>query len=145
MSDHVKSLSIVAGATRAQESRAVKAKSYLKSTRDMIEVMTSQADAISTERDNLRDEVKRLQEKVDRRTAQLRASRKGLRKEKKKLERSEEHFFMSTYDMIVRKLVEAGLDHKLVLIDGLGDLVDKEVALNAPLVVSSDPDEDMSD
>lgn len=66
---------------------------------------------------------------------QLRVNRKALRKEKKKLERSEERFFISTYDMMVRRVAEVGLDQKLILMKGLED----------PLVVSSNPDEDLSD
>lgn len=40
---------------------------------------------------------------------------------------------------------DAGLDHKLVLLEGLGDPVGKEVAPDAPLVVSFDHYEDLSD
>lgn len=52
---------------------------------------------------------------------------------------------MATYNMIVRKAHAAGLDHKPLLIDGLDDPVGQEEVLDEPLVVSLDPDEDLSD
>lgn len=47
--------------------------------------------------------------------------------------------------MMVRRVADAGLDHKLILLEGLEDLVRKEAVPEEPLVVSSDPDEDLSD
>lgn len=50
VSDHVKSLTIEASATRAQEARVVKAESELKSARELVQVMSDQFDSISFER-----------------------------------------------------------------------------------------------
>lgn len=52
---------------------------------------------------------------------------------------------MSTYEMMVRLVTEAGLDHKLTFLDGLENPFGKEAVPSAPLVVSSDLDEDLSD
>lgn len=52
---------------------------------------------------------------------------------------------MLTYDMMVQRVAKAGLDHKLVLIDGLDDPVGQDTVPDAPLVVSSDPDKELSD
>lgn len=43
------------------------------------------------------------------------------------------------------RVADDGLDHKLVPLEGLGDPVSKKAAPGASLVVSSDPDEDISD
>lgn len=69
----------------------------------------------------------------------------GLKKEKKILERSEEGFFTSTYNLMVSSVVEAGLDHKSILIDGLGDLVGQENAPKQPLQVFSTSEGELSD
>lgn len=89
VSDNVKALSIDAAATKVQETRAIKAEADRRSTNEKIEVMGSQADAITTQRDGFQDEVKRLKDKLEKRTSQLKASRKALKKEKKLLERYE--------------------------------------------------------
>lgn len=47
--------------------------------------------------------------------------------------------------MIVGRVAEARLDHKLILLEGLDDSVGKKVVREEPLVVSSDHDEDLSD
>lgn len=107
VSDKVKSLSLDASATKAQETRAIKAEADMKSARDLIEVMGNQADVITTERDGLQTEVQRLKTRLERRTSQLRESRKALKKEKKLLERSEERFFLCTHDLMVRRVTEA--------------------------------------
>lgn len=86
-------------------------------------MMSDQADAFTFERNILQDDMKDLQKRFSRRTNQLRASLRALRKEKKRSKRSEEHFFMSTCNMMVRRAAEAGLDHKLILLEGLEDLV----------------------
>lgn len=121
MSDHIKSLTIEALATKAQQARAVKADSELKSARELMQVMFDQSDAISSERNTLCDEVKELKEKLERGTVQLKAIRKALKKEKRLLEWSEERFFTSTYNMMVKRAAGAGLDHKSILIEGLDD------------------------
>lgn len=145
MSDKVKALSIDAAATKVQETRAVKAESDLRSANDLIETMTNQADAITTERDGLQNEVKRLKDKLEKRSSQLTASRKALKKEKKLLERSEDRLFLSTHDLMVRRAAEAGLDHKLVLLEGMPDLVGWVDAPDQLLVVSSASEAELSD
>lgn len=134
-SDHVKTLTTEASAAKGHEARACKAESDLKSAQELIQVMTDQADAITTERNTLRDNVKDLLKKVDRRITPLRTRRKVLKKEKKFLERSEECFFTLTNNLMGR-VAEVGLDHKLVTLEGLHDPVDKEAVLKEPLVVS---------
>lgn len=79
------------------------------------------------------------------RNERLRSCRKELQKEKKKPERSEECFFTATYNMMLRKAHAAGSDHKLLLIDGLEDPFVQEEILDEPLIVSSDPEEDLSE
>lgn len=86
MSDNTKALSIDAAATKARETRAIKAEADQRSANDLIEVMGNQAHAITAQRDELQDEVRRLKEKLDKRTGQLKASRKAVKKEKKLLE-----------------------------------------------------------
>lgn len=115
----------------------MKAESRLKSGRELVQVMSDQADVISSERNTLWDEVKELKEKLERRTGQLRASQKALKKERKLLERSKERFFTSTYNMMVRRAAKVGVDHKLILIEILDDLVDQEVVPDQPFLVSS--------
>lgn len=52
---------------------------------------------------------------------------------------------MSTYEIRACLITEAGLDHKLILLEGREDPVGKEDVIDALLVVSSDPFEDLSD
>lgn len=145
VSDKVKTLSIDDAATKAQETRVVKAESDLRLANDLIETMTNQADAISIERDNLQTEVRRLKEKLERRPVQAKASRKALKKQNKLLERSEERFFLSTHDMLVRRAAEAGLDHTKMLLEGMPDPVSREDGPDQPLVVSSASEAELSD
>lgn len=60
MYDHVKTLTAQASTARAQETRAVKVESDLRSARELVQVMSDQEDAIISKRDTLRDEVKYL-------------------------------------------------------------------------------------
>ena len=145
MTDHVRSLTIKAAATQAQQNRAVKAESGLKSTRTLLETVTNQVDGIKNERDQLLDEVQGLKDQVKRRTNQARASRKELKKQKKLLERSEERFFLSTHDLLVRRAAEAGLDHKAVMLEGMDDPVGRDDGPDQGLVVSSASEAELSD
>lgn len=145
MSDNVKTLSIDASATRVQETRAIKVESNLKSAQELIETMTNQSDAITTERDQLRDEVKRLKDQLVKRTGQAKASRKALKRKKKLLERSEERFFLSTHDLMVRRAANAGLDYKPLIIEGMEDPVGRPYAPDQALVVSSALEAELSD
>lgn len=128
-----------------QETRAVKAEGEFRSAQDLVQVMSDQVEAICAERDQLREDLEVAQGRVSRRTEQLKASRKALRKEKKRLEHSEERIFTTTYAMMVLRVADAGLDHKLVLLQGLDDPVGKEVVPEEHLVVSFDTEEDLSD
>lgn len=131
--------------TKLHKTRVVKADGELRSAQDLVQVMSDLSDAIISEWDMLREDLKKTQARVTRRTQHLKASKKVLRKEKKKLELSEECFFMTTYEMMERRVADVSLDNKLILLDGLEDPVDKEVVPEEPLVVSFDPDEDVSD
>lgn len=90
--------------------------------------MTEQSEAKTSEGDLLRVDVANLKKRLNRRNAQLKANRKELRKEKKKLERTDERLFTSTFNKMVRKAHEVGLDHKLLLIEGMEDPVGQEDA-----------------
>lgn len=46
--------------------------------------------------------------------------------------------------MMVRKAHSVGLDYKVLLLEGLDDPFGQEELSNRPLVISSDPDEDLS-
>lgn len=52
---------------------------------------------------------------------------------------------MSTYSMMMRKAHSAGLDHKVLILEGLNDPVGQEELPDEALVVSSNPDEDLLD
>lgn len=144
VSDHVKTLHARAEASNALESIVVKAEQDLKTTRELVQVVSDQVDAISSERNFLKEDVGRLKKKITQRNDQLRDTRNELHKEKKKLERPEEKFFLSTYNMLVRIAHSAGVDYKVLLIEGLDDPVGQEELTDEPLVVSSYLDEDLS-
>lgn len=127
------------------ETRHVKAKDDHRTARELVQVVSDQADAISAERNHLKEDLKHVQNRIKRRNKQLKATRKALQKEKKKLELSEERFFTTIYEMMVRRVAEAGLDHKLILLEVLDVPIGKEPVPEEPLVVFSDPEEDLYD
>lgn len=145
MTDHVKNLQSKAKASNALETRAVKAKEEMKMERELVQVVSDQADAISSERNILKEYVEKFQKKIKQRNVQLRNTRKELWKEKKRLESFEYRFFTSTYNMMARKAHSAGLDYKVLLLEGFDDPVCQKELPDEPQVVSSDPDEDLSD
>ena len=145
MSSHIKSLTIKVAATEAQATRAVKAEAHLESAQKLLETIQGQADALKTERDQLREEVQRLKDLSVKRTRQAMAGRRALKKQKKLLEQSEERFFLSTHDLLVRRAAEAGLDYKAVMLEGMDDPVGRDDGPDQGLVVSSASEAELSD
>lgn len=129
---------------RRQETRAIKAEGDLRTALSQVEVVSGQAEAISRERDQLKEDLKKAQDRLRRRNDQRKATRKDVKKEKKRLKLSEERFFTTTYEKMVRRAAEAGLDHKLILLEGLEDPVGKESAPEEPLVIPSESEEELS-
>lgn len=91
----------------------------------------------------LKVELGKEKRKIQKRNDQLRANFRELWKGKKRLERSEKCFFLDTYNMMVQKAHAAGLDHMLLLLEGLDDPIGQEEVPDEPLVVSLDSDEDL--
>lgn len=60
------------------------------------------------------------------------------------LERTEDRVFQMGYDFAIRKAHSSGLDHTLLLEEGMSDPVGQE-DVNEPLIVSSGEDEALLD
>lgn len=124
-----------ANAVRVQKTRAVKAESELKTVHELVQVISDQDDAITSKSNMLQGDVKNFQKRVGRGRISL------VLFERRKRDWSG----VFTYNMMVLRVAEAGLDHKLIPLGGLDDLVGQEAVLDAPLVVSSDLDKELSD
>lgn len=129
---------------RELEIRAVKAEEDLRSAKVELERLTGQSNALAAERDSLKNSVDSLQTRVSRRNTQLRQSRKALRKGKKILDLTEERCYQMGYDDAILKANSFGLDHTLLLDVGMADPVGRDIE-DAPLVVSSGEDEELSE
>lgn len=137
-------MQIQVGRVEQLQTRAFMAEEKLQRAEAELERVQGQVTALVTDRDNLRKDVDVLRLRLNKWNAQLKAARRASRKDKKLLELTEERCFQMGYDEAVRKAHALQWDHKLLLEEGMEDPVGREDPEEAP-VVSSDPDEDLSD
>lgn len=127
------------------EVRAVKVEEDLRSSASELERVTGQATALATERDALKaqlTELETLKTRISRRNDQLKISRKTICKGKKMLERTGDKVFQMGYDEAIQMAHSSGLDHTLLLEEGMSDPVGRE-DVDEPLIVSSGEDEEL--
>lgn len=78
VTDHVKTLQSRVEASDALEARAVKAEQDLKTARELVQIMSDQAEVITSERNLLKEDVGYLWRKITQRNTQLQMSGKEL-------------------------------------------------------------------
>lgn len=126
------------------EPRDVTAREELKNVKDHNEFLVGQAEVLLGDKRKLTDDLGWARQKIAQKNSQLKHARKQIRKDQKLPLVTVKRYFQIGYDEAVIKANGLGLDHKLLLEDGMADRVGPEEADVAP-DVSSGCDDDLSE
>ncbi|KAK1404279.1 hypothetical protein POM88_003884 [Heracleum sosnowskyi] len=127
------------------EERAEAADGQLDSLHKEVASLQQRLAQVMTDRDSVKIDLDAAFVRLNRAKSNLRASRKAEKKAQKLVLMSEDRGFTAGYEEVVRKAHAAGIDHKLLLEEGMEDPIGRPEEPDVPPVVSSDPESEMSD
>ncbi|KAK1360682.1 hypothetical protein POM88_045156 [Heracleum sosnowskyi] len=127
------------------EERAEAAEAQLDSLHKEVASLQQRLAQVMTDRDSVKIDLDAAFVRLNRVKSSLRASRKSEKKAQKLVLLSEDRGFTAGFEEVIRKAHAAGMDHKLLLEEGMEDPIGRPEEPDVPPVVSSDPESEMSD
>ncbi|KAK1361067.1 hypothetical protein POM88_045541 [Heracleum sosnowskyi] len=141
----VKDLDLQIRGLRLTEERAEAAEGQLETMEKEVSSLQQRLAQVVTDRDNVKNDLDASFARLNRVKSRLRDSRKAEKKAQKLVLISEDRGFTAGFEEVIRKAHAAGIDHKLLLEEGMEDPIGRPEEPDVPPVVSSDPESEMSD